>query len=215
MGRERIAKRIAKEFKDGMVVNLGIGIPTLSANFIPEGMEVILQTENGGLFFGKSPIRGETNPDWTNAGTEPITILPGGAVFDLATSFSMIRGGHIDMTVVGALEVDQEGSVASWKIPGKLLTGMGGAMDLLYGCKRVVIAMTHIDKHGNPKIRHQCSLPLTGLKVVDTIITDKAVFDVVENGLKLLEIDADSSLDEIIRLTEANIVNLDDWKLST
>ncbi|WKY47187.1 3-oxoacid CoA-transferase subunit B [Eubacteriaceae bacterium ES3] len=215
MGRELIAKRIAKEFKDGMVVNLGIGIPTLSANYIPQGMNVILQTENGGLLFGGSPKRGESNPDWTNAGTEPITILPGGAVFDLATSFGMIRGGHIDMTVVGALEVDQEGSVASWKIPGKLLTGMGGAMDLLYGCKRVVIAMTHIDKHGNPKIKKKCTLPLTALKVVDTIITDKAVFDVVENGLKLIEIDESSSLEEIIDLTEGEIVNIYEWKLRT
>lgn len=214
MSREHIATRIAQEFKDGMYVNLGIGIPTLSANYIPEGIQVILQTENGGLMFGAKPQRGSSHPDWTNAGSEPITILPGGTVFDLATSFCMIRGGHLDMTVVGAFEVDEGGSLASWKIPGKLLTGMGGAMDLLYGCKRVIVAMTHVDKHGNPKIRKKCTMPLTGVNVVDLIITDKAVFEVGSTGLMLKEISDESNLDEVIRLTEGSIVNVDEWHVA-
>lgn len=214
MSRDYIAKRIAKEFRDGMYVNLGIGIPTESANYIPAGTEVFLQTENGGLMFGPKPERGESDPDLANAGAEPITMLPGGAVFDVATSFAMIRGGHIDMTVVGALEVDQAGSIASWKIPDKLLTGMGGAMDLLYGCKRVIVAMTHTDKHGNSKIRKRCTLPLTAAAVVDMIITDKAVFRVVEDGLYLEELAAAVTVAEIERLTEATIMNIGEWQES-
>ncbi|MBU4541577.1 MAG: 3-oxoacid CoA-transferase subunit B [Firmicutes bacterium] len=214
MSRDYIAKRIAKEFRDGMYVNLGIGIPTESANYIPAGTEVFLQTENGGLMFGPKPERGESDPDLANAGAEPITMLPGGAVFDVATSFAMIRGGHIDMTVVGALEVDQAGSIASWKIPGKLLTGMGGAMDLLYGCKRVIVAMTHTDKHGNSKIRKRCTLPLTAAAVVDMIITDKAVFRVAEDGLYLEELAAAVTVAEIERLTEATIMNIGEWQES-
>jgi 3-oxoacid CoA-transferase subunit B/acetate CoA/acetoacetate CoA-transferase beta subunit len=212
MSRDYIAKRIAKEFRDGMYVNLGIGIPTESANYIPAGTQVFLQTENGGLMFGPKPERGESDPDLANAGAEPITMLPGGAVFDVATSFAMIRGGHIDMTVVGALEVDQVGSIASWKIPGKLLTGMGGAMDLLYGCKRVIVAMTHIDKHGNSKIRKRCTLPLTAAAVVDMIITDKAVFRVAEDGLYLEELAPGVTAAEVERLTEATISNLIEWE---
>lgn len=214
MSRDYIAKRIAKEFRDGMYVNLGIGIPTESANYIPAGTQVFLQTENGGLMFGPKPERGESDPDLANAGAEPITMLPGGAVFDVATSFAMIRGGHIDMTVVGALEVDQAGSIASWKIPGKFLTGMGGAMDLLYGCKRVVVAMTHTDKHGNSKIRKRCTLPLTAAAVVDMIITDKAVFRVAEDGLYLEELAAAVTVAEIERLTEATIMNIGEWQES-
>jgi len=214
MSRDYIAKRIAKEFRDGMYVNLGIGIPTESANYIPAGTQVFLQTENGGLMFGPKPERGESDPDLANAGAEPITMLPGGAVFDVATSFAMIRGGHIDMTVVGALEVDQAGSIASWKIPGKLLTGMGGAMDLLYGCKRVIVAMTHTDKHGNSKIRKRCTLPLTAAAVVDMIITDKAVFRVAEDGLYLEELAAAVTVAEIERLTEATIMNIGEWQES-
>ncbi|MBI4855804.1 MAG: 3-oxoacid CoA-transferase subunit B [Acetobacterium woodii] len=212
MPRNYIARRIAKEFKDGMYVNLGIGIPTESANYIPEGTHVYLQTENGGLMFGPKPKRGETNPDIANAGAEPITMLPGGAVFDVATSFAMIRGGHIDMTVVGALEVDEVGSIASWKIPGKLLTGMGGAMDLLYGCKRVIVAMTHTDKHGNPKIRKNCTLPLTAAGVVDLIITDKAVLRVGEGGLYLEELAPGVTAAEVERLTEGTILNIIEWE---
>jgi len=212
MSRDYIAKRIAKEFKNGMYVNLGIGIPTESANYIPEGTQVFLQTENGGLMFGPKPKRGESNPDIANAGAEPITMLPGGAVFDVATSFAMIRGGHIDMTVVGALEVDELGSIASWKIPGKLLTGMGGAMDLLYGCKRVVVAMMHTDKHVNSKIRKKCTLPLTAAGVVDMIITDKAVFRVAEEGLYLEELAPGVTASEVEQLTEATILNIMQWE---
>lgn len=212
MPRHYIARRIAKEFKDGMYVNLGIGIPTESPNYIPEGIQVFLQTENGGLMFGPKPKRGESDPDLTNAGTEPISMLPGGAVFDVASSFVMIRGGHIDMTVVGALEVDEAGNIASWKIPGKLLTGMGGAMDLLYGCKRVVVAMTHTDKHGNPKIRKKCTLPLTAAGVVDMIITDKAVLRVEEDGLYLEELAPGVTAAEIAGLTEATIMNINEWE---
>jgi len=212
MPKNYIAKRIAKEFKDGMYVNLGIGIPTESANYIPEVTHVYLQTENGGLMFGPKPQRGESNPDIANAGAEPITMLPGGAVFDVATSFAMIRGGHIDMTVVGALEVDQEGSIASWKIPGKLLTGMGGAMDLLYGCKEVIVAMTHTDKYGHPKIRKKCTLPLTAAGVVDLIITDKAVLRVNKDGLYLEELAPGVTASEVKQLTEAEIVNIEDWE---
>jgi 3-oxoacid CoA-transferase, B subunit len=212
MSRDYITKRIAKEFKNGMYVNLGIGIPTESANYIPEGTQVFLQTENGGLMFGPKPKRGESNPDIANAGAEPITMLPGGAVFDVATSFAMIRGGHIDMTVVGALEVDELGSIASWKIPGKLLTGMGGAMDLLYGCKRVVVAMMHTDKHGNSKIRKKCTLPLTAAGVVDMIITDKAVFRVAEEGLYLEELAPGVTASEVEQLTEATILNIMQWE---
>lgn len=212
MPRNYIAKRIAKEFKDGMYVNLGIGIPTESANYIPEGTHVYLQTENGGLMFGPKPKRGESDPDIANAGAEPITMLPGGAVFDVATSFAMIRGGHIDMTVVGALEVDESGSVASWKIPGKLLTGMGGAMDLLYGCKKVIVAMTHVDKHGKSKIRKKCSLPLTAAGVVDLIITDKAVFSIGIGGLYLEELAPGVTISEVVQITEGTIINISDWE---
>lgn len=212
MPRNYIARRIAQEFQDGMYVNLGIGIPTESANYIPEGIHVYLQTENGGLMFGPKPKRGESNPDIANAGAEPITMLPGGSVFDVATSFAMIRGGHLDMTVVGALEVDEAGSIASWKIPGKLLTGMGGAMDLLYGCKKVIVAMTHTDKHGNAKIRKKCTLPLTAAGVVSMIITDKAVFTVEAEGLHLKELAPGVTIDEVMEMTEGTIANIDGWK---
>ncbi len=212
MPRNYIAKRIAKEFRDGMYVNLGIGIPTESVNYIPEGIHVYLQTENGGLMLGSKPKRGESDPDLTNAGAEPITMLPGGSVFDVATSFAMIRGGHIDMTVVGALEVDQSGSVASWKIPGKLLTGMGGAMDLLYGCKKVIVAMTHVDKHGKSKVRQKCSLPLTAAAVVDLIITDKAVFSIGTGGLYLEELAPGVTSSEVVQITEGTITNISDWE---
>lgn len=214
MPRNYIGQRIAKEFKDGMYVNLGIGIPTESANYIPAGTHVYLQTENGGLMFGPKPKRGESNPDIANAGAEPITMLPGGAVFDVATSFAMIRGGHVDMTVVGALEVDEEGSIASWKIPGKLLTGMGGAMDLLYGCKKVIVAMTHTDKHGESKIKKKCTLPLTAAGVVDLIITDKAVLRVAEDGLYLEELAPGVTAAEVRRLTEGQIINIIEWEHS-
>ncbi len=212
MSKDYIAKRIGKEFKNGMYVNLGIGIPTLSANYIPDGVEVFLQSENGALFFGSQPQRGMSNPDLSNAGTEPITLLPGASLFNVNDSFGMIRGGHIDMTVLGALEVDEHGSIASWKIPGKCLSGMGGAMDLLYGCKRVIAAFLHVDKYGNSKIKKECTLPLTGANVVDLIITDKAVFSVTKEGLILDELAPGITKDEIVLLTEATILNIEDWK---
>lgn len=165
MTRDYIAKRVAKEFKNGTYVNLGIGIPTAAANYIPKGVEVFLQTENGALLFGPKPQRGMSNPDLCNAGTESVTMLPGGSQFDVTASFAMIRGGHLDMTVLGALEVDQLGNISNWKIPGKCLSGMGGAMDLLYGCKKVIAALVHTDKHGNSKIRKQCTLLLQELKL--------------------------------------------------
>ncbi|KNZ40787.1 3-oxoacid CoA-transferase subunit B [Acetobacterium bakii] len=212
MPKNYIAQRIGKEFKNGMYANLGIGIPTLSADYIPEGVEVFLQSENGALLFGPKPQRGMSNPDLSNAGTEPITMLPGGSLFDINASFAMIRGGHIDMTVLGALEVDQHGNLASWKIPGKCLSGMGGAMDLLYGCKKVIAALTHTDKYGHSKIKKQCALPLTGAHVVDMIITDKAVFSVTGEGIILDELAPGVTVTEIIDLTEADIINIDDWK---
>ena len=204
--RAFIAQRIAKEFKTGMVVNLGIGIPTGAANYIPDGVRVILQTENGGLLFGPKPERSFADPDVANAGGEPITMLPGASSFDLSMSFCIIRGGHVDATVLGALEVDAEGNIANWNIPGKYVPGMGGGMDLLTGAKRVIVAMNHVDKNGNPKIRKTCTLPLSARKAVDLIITDKAVLSVETEGLMLLEVAPGSSIEEIRRLTEADLM---------
>lgn len=204
--REIIARRIAKEFEDGMVINLGFGIPTMSANYIPEGTNVILQTENGGLLFGPKPNRGESNPDLANAGSEPITMLPGASTFDLAFSFCIIRGGHVDATVLGALEVDQQGNIANWKIPGKYVPGMGGAMDLLVGAKKVIAALSHTDKYGNPKILKKCTLPLSAAGVVDTIITDKAVIRVREEGLILEEIAPGLTVEDVVECTEADLI---------
>lgn len=204
--RELIARRVAKEFKEGMVINLGFGIPTAAANYIPEGVNVILQTENGGLLFGPRPKRGEADPDLANAGGEPITMLPGACAFDLSFSFCIIRGGHVDATVLGALEVDQKGNIANWKIPGKFVPGMGGGMDLLVGAKKVIVAMSHTDKKGNPKILKECTLPLSAVGVVDLIITDKAVIEVTKDGLVLKEINPDFTVEEIINSTEAELI---------
>lgn len=204
--REIIARRVAKEFEDGMVINLGFGIPTLSSNFIPEGVNVILQTENGGLLFGPKPERGHSDPDVANAGGEPITMLPGSSAFDLATSFGIIRGGHVDATVLGALEVDENGNIANWKIPGKFVPGMGGGMDLLVGAKKVIVAMTHTDKKGNPKILRDCTLPLSASHVVNLIITEKAVLEVTPEGLLLKEISPNVTLDEVISSTGAELI---------
>lgn len=210
--REIIARRVAKEFESGMVVNLGFGIPTMSANYIPNGTNVILQTENGGLSFGSAPKKGESDPDLGNAGGEPITMLPGSSTFDLATSFAIIRGGHVDMTVLGALELDQEGNIANWKIPGAFVPGMGGAMDLLIGAKKVIAALAHNDKKGKSKILKKCTLPLSAAKVVNLIITDKAVIDVTNNGLVLKEIAPGLTVEEVIKATDADLIIPDDVK---
>src|SRR5688572_17547538 len=204
--KEQIAQRIARELRDGYYVNLGIGIPTLVANYIPEGMDVVLQSENGLLGMGPFPYEGEEDPDLINAGKQTITTIPGSAFFDSALSFGMIRAGKVDLTVLGAMEVSENGDIANWKIPGKMVKGMGGAMDLVASAKNIIVAMVHSNPKGESKLLPKCSLPLTGVRCVKKIVSDLAVLDVTENGFRLLERAPGVSVEEIRSKTAGKLI---------
>lgn len=203
--RVRIAKRVAREFHDGSIINLGIGLPTLVANHIPEGISILLHSENGFLGIGAEPAPGTGHKDLINAGGQLASIQPNGCCFDSAMSFAIIRGGHLDATVLGALEVDEQGNLANWMVPGKRVTGMGGAMDLVVGAKKVIIAMEHVNKDNSPKIVKRCSMPLTAQGEVDLIITDMAVIEVCPDGLHLIEIAEDTTVEAVIAATGASL----------
>ena len=206
LDRNQIAKRIAQEVQDGYVVNLGIGIPTLVANYIPNGMFVMFQSENGLLGMEPFPSKDKVDPDLINAGKQTVTALPGASFFNSADSFAMIRGGHVDLTVLGAMEVDQQGNIANWMVPGKLVKGMGGAMDLVAGARRVIVAMQHRDKAGNSKILKQCTLPLTGEKCIHRVVTDMAVLELGPNGFILKEFAPGLSVEEVRSATAADLI---------
>ncbi|MEI7499030.1 MAG: 3-oxoacid CoA-transferase subunit B [Bacteroidota bacterium] len=206
LDKNGIAKRIALELQDGFYVNLGIGIPTLVANYIPAGMQIVLQSENGLLGIGPFPDKNDVDPDLINAGKQTITAVPGAAFFDSSASFAMIRGGHIDLTVLGAFEVSENGDISSWKIPGKLVKGMGGAMDLVASAKNIIVAMMHTNPQGESKLLKRCTLPLTGVGVVKRIVSDLAVIDVTSQGFKLLERAPGVSIQEIINATEGKLI---------
>ncbi|WP_435276520.1 3-oxoacid CoA-transferase subunit B [Psychrobium sp. nBUS_13] len=213
LSREQIASRIAQELQDGFYVNLGIGIPTLVANYIPEGMEVMLQSENGLLGMGQFPTEDEVDADLINAGKQTVTMATGASLFSSAESFAMIRGGHVDLTVLGAFEVDVSGNIASWMIPGKLIKGMGGAMDLVAGADNIIVTMMHADKKGNSKILDACTLPLTGAQCIKKVVTDLAVLEIKDGAFHLLERAPDVSVEEIIEKTAGKLIVPDNVKV--